>query len=413
MADRRTDADLVELLKLHKKFNTTKTARELGLSTRSVREAVSSAKARGLTADTPTTNPLAEAKVQNKILQRQISKLQNKEDTAKSIRTEIYNMAAHTPKAPKWLTRVTKRGPSNGCWMTNWSDWHHSEVVRLEETGGTNEFNSKISRERIARLVERTIQLAKGFQFKGKGVPVKHPGIVVNLGGDMISGNIHEELAESNDQHPLQAVNDLVDLITGGIERLAGVFGQVFVPCVVGNHGRTTTKPRMKGKIFENYEWNLYCQIERHFRGDKRVTVHVANETDVYYEVFNTKFLLTHGDCMGSAGGDGIIGAIGPITRGMIKLMRSYDAIGKPIDCVIIGHWHQKLLLPFGIVNNSFKGDDEYARLKMRALHSRPSQNMWYVDELQGITQHIEVFVDEEPTFEKRASWVNLPSLVL
>jgi hypothetical protein len=226
----------------------------------------------------------------------------------------------------------------------------------------------------------------------------------------MISGNIHEELAESNDQHPLAAVNDLVDHICAGLEKMADEFGRVFVPCVVGNHGRTTIKPRMKGKVFENYEWNLYTQIERHFKNDKRVDVHVASESDVHFQVFNTWFLQTHGDCMGTAGGDGIIGAIGPIMRGMFKIMRAYASINKHIDYFIIGHWHQKLLLPNGLVNNSLKGDDEYARLKLRAPSSRPSQNLWYVDADQGVTQHIEIFVDDVVKSSKKTPWVTLPA---
>jgi hypothetical protein len=40
----------------------------------------------------------------------------------------------------------------------------------------------------------------------------------------------------------------------------------------------------------------------------------VAN--DVHYRVYGVRFLLNHGDMLGVKGGDGIIGAIGPIMRG-------------------------------------------------------------------------------------------------
>jgi hypothetical protein len=64
--------------------------------------------------------------------------------------------------------------------------------------------------------------------------------VIVCLGGDMISGDIHEELFATNDRTPQQCINDLSDLLASALERMADKFGKVFVPCVVGNHGRSS-----------------------------------------------------------------------------------------------------------------------------------------------------------------------------
>jgi hypothetical protein len=191
--------------------------------------------------------------------------------------------------------------------------------VRPEEIGGVNEFNAEIAAQRITALVDITIDVA--YNHMGRAEK-DYPGIVVMLGGDMLSGDIHEELFATNDRTTQQCINDLTDLIASALERMADTFGRVFVPCVVGNHGRSSRKPRMKGRVYTSHEWNIYCSLERHFRHDGRIRFLIPGETDAYFRVYNHRFLLTHGDSLGVKGGDGIIGSLGPIRRGSLKVSR-------------------------------------------------------------------------------------------
>jgi len=230
----------------------------------------------------------------------------------------------------------------------------------------------------------------------------------VGLGGDMISGDIHEELLATNDRTPFQAVNDLTDLLIAGLTRMADAFGKVYVPCVVGNHGRGTRKPRMKGRIFTSFEWNIYCALERYFRNDPRITFHIPEETDAYFSVYGHRFLLTHGDSLGVRGGDGIIGALGPIMRGSLKVARSESQINREFDTILMGHWHQYITLPGLVVNNSLKGYDEFARLALRAPYSRPSQALWFVHPKHGITAHWQVYLEEQRNFTDEKKWVEV-----
>ena len=373
----------------------------MGISASAGRRWVKLAKTRGLTGKELT----AEAKLRIALANanRDLKAAQREADTAERIRTEIYNLAARTPEPPKWLVPATKQHGSRGVPCTIWSDWHYGEVVRPEEIGGVNEFNADVAAARITRLVDTTIDLC----FNHMGVATKnYPGIVVMLGGDMLSGDIHEELFATNDRTTQQCINDLTDLIASALERMADAFGRVFVPCVVGNHGRASRKPRMKGRIFTSHEWNIYCNLERYFKRDDRVRFLIPEETDAYFKVYNHRFLLTHGDSLGVKGGDGIIGAIGPITRGSLKVARSEAQIGRDFDTIVMGHWHQMLWLPGGIVNGALKGYDEYARLAMRAPYSRPSQALWFVHPEHGITARWEVLLDEEKTATECNDWV-------
>jgi hypothetical protein len=57
----------------------------------------------------------------------------------------------------------------------------------------------------------------------------------------------------------------------------------------------------------------------------------------VHYRVYGLRFLLNHGDMLGVKGGDGIIGAIGPIMRGEIKKSGQSAALGLEYDINIMG----------------------------------------------------------------------------
>jgi hypothetical protein len=93
-------------------------------------------------------------------------------------------------------------------------------------------------------------------------------------------------------------------------------------------------------------------------------------------------------------GGDGIIGSIGPIMRGSIKVRDQRNPDRPQIDTILMGHWHQMLWLPALIVNNCLKGYDEFARLAVRAPYSRPSQALFFVHPQHGITARWEVFLE-------------------
>lgn len=275
--------------------------------------------------------------------------------------------------------------------MTVWSDWHWGETVRRAETGGVNAFNRTIANKRVHGLVDHTIDLLRNYA----GARPEYPGIWVCLGGDMISGSIHEELRETNWGTVEEQALEVGDAIASGLLAMAEEFGEVWVPCVVGNHGRKAHRPVNKQKVRENREYGVYKSLERHFSTDPRFHFFVPEETDFFFSVYGHRFLLTHGDSLGVKGGDGIIGALGPIARGTIKTATSERQIGRDFDTLIIGHWHQYIPRSEAvavIVNGTFKGYDEYARLTLRARYAKPSQALWLVSPKHGIAAQWPVY---------------------
>jgi hypothetical protein len=229
----------------------------------------------------------------------------------------------------------------------------------------------------------------------------EYPGIIVCLGGDFIGGDIHEELARSNDMAPLRAVEFMTDILCAGIEKMASKFGKVYLPCVVGNHGRTTRKPPFKGITDFNYDYALYCNLIRHFtsgifggRTSKFIHIDAPESADVHFKSYGVDYMLTHGDNLGTAGGDGIIGSIGPVMRGSIKLGAQTHKIGLDFDELVMCHWHRTLWLPGVTVNNTLKGFDEYSALKLRAPPTVPSQSLWFNHPQFGTTARWEIYLE-------------------
>ncbi len=402
-----TDAQCIEAMRLVVQHGTiTKAAKACGMPRSSFKDRVQTGTDRGLHEGMPALDKTAKLEMEVKTLRAQVAQDRAEQESAERIRAEIWKLAARPADPPAWVTKPTGRSENRGMPITIWSDWHYGEVVRPEEVAGMNEFTPEIAKARVEALVEKTIDLC--LNHMGKAA-VNYPGIVVMLGGDMITGDIHEELTATNDRTTQQCINDLTDIIAAALERLADIFGRVFVPCVVGNHGRSTRKPRMKGRVYTSHEWNIYCNLERYFRKDKRLTFLIPNESDAHFTVYGHRFLLTHGDSLGVKGGDGIIGAIGPIMRGSIKTARGEAAIGRDFDTIVMGHWHQALWLPGCIVNGALKGYDEYARLAIRAPYSPPSQQLWFCHPTWGITARWEVLLEKpragRPESAKLLTW--------
>ena len=401
-----SDADLIERLKLLKQHGTiAKAAQSIGLGRSTFSESLKRAKARGLTATSRTVDMQAKLTTKLKVLESELAATRRHNETAESIRQEIYGLAAMTPDPPKWVLGKRIKPGHPGIPVTIWSDFHWGETVSSEETGGQNRFNRSIARTRLKRLVDATIDLCTRHTVKPD-----YPGIVICLGGDMITGAIHEELQDTNDGYTQQSLLEVQEQLITAIRAMADAFGKVFLPCVVGNHGRATLRPRMKGRVFTSYEWNLYNQLELFFASDKRVQFMIPGEADAHFTVAGHHYLLTHGDALGVKGGDGIIGALGPITRGAIKVGRSEAHSGRDFDTLIMGHWHT--YIPRGeatavIVNGTLKGYDEYARLGLRVPPTRPSQALWFTHPEHGITNQWQVYLEPLKRHGVKTEWVS------
>lgn len=301
---------------------------------------------------------------------------------------------------PEWITKKAKPS-SPGVPLLFLSDLHWGEVVYPSQVNNVNSYNLSIARTRLHAVVDSTVSLLRIID-----PPNKYPGIVVALGGDMISGDIHEELAESNEMHSIPTVLDLLEHLIGALNMLADTYGAVFVPCVSGNHGRNTKKIRAKDRNHTSFDWMLYQLLARHFANDKRITFHIPDGPDAAFRIYATRYNLTHGDQF--RGGDGMIGALGPIIRGDHKKRSRNGQIDLSYDVLMLGHFHQYMHLTRLLVNGSLKGYDEYANSNNFGFEL-PQQSLHITHPRHGITFRMPVYAEKHNDKTKR-DWVTIPS---
>ena len=146
--------------------------------------------------------------------------------------------------------------------------------------------------------------------------------------------------------------------------------------------------------------------LEKYFSKDKRVNFLIPTAYDAYYKVYDTNYLLTHGDRLGVRGGTGIVGMLGPIARGVQKVKSEYANQKKPVDYILMGHFHQYISLKDAIVNGSIKGYDEYA-LSGRFAYERPQQALWFTHPVYGITFQVPVQSVQKEIKKPKESWVS------
>jgi hypothetical protein len=308
--------------------------------------------------------------------------------TAEYIKSTILKMSKEVVNPPNWLVRPAKGKRSAGVPTLFASDWHWGEVVDPNQINGVNEYNVAIAQDRAKVMIEKTIDLLKNHVALSD-----YPGIVFVLGGDMVSGDIHEELMATNSMEIMPTVIDLFGVLTWCIKTLADEFGNVFIPCVSGNHGRNTHKIRAKGRNFTSFDWLLYQFLSKRFENDTRIQFHIPDGSDAYYSIYGHKYLLTHGDQF--RGGDGVIGALGPIIRGDHRKRSRNAQIDMEYDTMILGHWHQLIQLERLIVNGSLKGYDEYAYANNFGFEP-PRQALWITHPEHGLTFSMPVYVEKK-----------------
>lgn len=322
--------------------------------------------------------------------------------TIQQAREEIFHLTQQPLALPAWYRNIQgtrSTGTSEMVPVLVLSDFHWDERVDGKQTGGLGEYNPEIATKRLKTVIERVIKNANE-----RSPRIKFPGMVVCLGGDFISGNLHDELTRTNTIATNVAVISVVENLAAALTALAERFGKVYVPCVIGNHGRTTKKPEFKDVVPTNYDWLIYTLLEKHFtdRREKRIFIDVAESFDKEFAIFDTKFLLTHGDRLGVKGGDGIIGNLGPIMRGDKKLRDARSVTGQTHDITIMGHWHTRMTLPNIFVNGSLVGYNEMAA-SLRLRFEMPQQLFFMVKPEIGVAETIRILAEKPTPKQERA----------
>lgn len=332
-------------------------------------------------------------------LKRELNNANKKVINSEYIKKFVFGFKNAQPEFPEWLRKkefITTK--ETGVPQLILSDWHYGEVIDPAQIFGVNEYNIEIANARAMEVVDKAIDLA----FNHIANPV-YPGIIVSMLGDMISGNIHDELKITGEKEVLQTVLDLVGILTKCLTRLADAFGKVFVPCVAGNHGRLSIKPRAKNMAFDNLDWLAFQMLSRVLEKDKRIKFLIPDGEDAQYKVYDWTYRITHGSQF--KGGNAIAGSVVPLIHGDIKKRTSARSMGIEYDTLIIGHFHQYMSIADRcICNGSLSGYSEFAA-KCNFPFEKPKQAFFITNEQHGITFNMPIQIESERREEKQ--WIS------
>lgn len=250
-------------------------------------------------------------------------------------------------------SRATEKSEAVACLML--SDWHIGEIVSAAETGGMNEYNYEIAQERLFRIVENFLRWVDMHR-----VSYKIDECCVITAGDMVTGNIHQELLETN-EFPLPiAVANAGEMLGEVYQRLQPEFNQLRALQVSGgNHDRLSIKPKYKHRAEDSYGELIHrianATMKRTPNFVAETTVAFAHE----FRIAGKLFHVTHGDVVQGQMGIPYYGFWRYVARVARKRM---EMNAEKISTFLFGHWHQFAALDDGsvILNRSLIGPTEY-----------------------------------------------------
>lgn len=261
--------------------------------------------------------------------------------------------------------------------MLDWSDLHASEVVDSEQMNGINAYDWDVMLRRHDQMLKSIVSFKEKRPY-----PVRK--LIINGLGDMLSGNIHPELKETNDRPLMEAALQLGLDMSEWVAKLGETFEEIELSGVVGNHPRTTLKQGMKNR-YDNYDWMVYQVMKLRLKDSPHISVTVPRSANTIVQVFDETHLLMHGDGIRSTM-PGV--PWGGVMRRVAEMTNQYARVGTPIRRFHVGHFHNPNIVEGGriFMNGSVKGPDEYGLLAFGGGHDA-SQLLSVYHPRRGLTE--------------------------
>ena len=146
----------------------------------------------------------------------------------------------------KLLTKYSKKSM-----LISLNDLHYGQDIE----NSWNVYNSEICERRIAEYLEKIIQIQANE---------KAEECIVWANGDMISGNIHNEISITNKENVIEQITHVSELISSFLYYLSQYFSKVRFVSVSGNHSRLTKKEdALKDERLDDLiEWYLKARLQ-------------------------------------------------------------------------------------------------------------------------------------------------------
>lgn len=258
------------------------------------------------------------------------------------------------------------------------TDSHMGAVQTADEIEQFNEFNPDI-------CDKRNIGFTKGFlnwvQLHRNVYNIKHCNVIFT--GDLLSGDIHEELRVTNAFPVPEQVVRAAQVHTKQIALLAPYFESVRVDFLTeDNHSRLTAKPQAKEAGINSYGYLIAKLIEAYIDRINNVefVIHAMHEKVI--SISNMNYLITHGHGIKAWMGVpwyGIERRTAREATARQSIIMNNVMLAKEVgfNKIIHGHFHTPFDTSLYCCGGSVSGTDAYDHQAGR--HAEPSQSAWMV----------------------------------
>ena len=282
-----------------------------------------------------------------------------------------------------------RKGESTQTVVAPLTDTHIGEDVDYQQMAGLNSYSFEIFNRRLSGWAEQVLNLV---ELRRASVPIDD--LIVPMLGDMISGDIHDELIKTNQDNVMGQMSRGANLIAQALLSLAPHFKTVTVPCVVGNHGRMTRKPPMKDKYMD-WDYMLYQWVAAFCKNQKNIKFQINTSYMNIFQVYDKNVLIMHGDSASGAGSIATITKVLTNLRSVLQFRQGLEPetadanqhiiepnlLPTSFDSVMMGHFHRVDEIDIGtghaIICGCMKGGDEFA-LQRLAVITKPQQIVTY-----------------------------------
>ncbi len=239
---------------------------------------------------------------------------------------------------------------------------------------GISEYNIDIYKERVHRWTSKIISFRQQ-DMKSLGLN----RLIIHHVGDQVEGEaIFAGQAFYLDSCLTDQLFQSVETEVSAILTLAGIFPEIEIYAVAGNHGR----PGAKGMnhVRTNFDYIFYRALQTALIHQPNVKVYVSESPSMIVKHGNFIFLLNHGD--------NAKGYMGIPFYGLERMFRRlHDLYSMKIDYQLIGHHHQPLNISDRIImNGSLPGGSDLSINRM-GITNLPSQKIFYFDPEHGINR--------------------------
>lgn len=258
------------------------------------------------------------------------------------------------------------------------SDTHMGAVQMPDEIEGFNEYSPEICE---ARCMDYTHRFNRYVDRQRLSYTIHNCSVIVT--GDLISGDIHDELRVTNAFPITVQVVRAAQVLAQQIHELSQNFQAVTVHFIgADNHGRLTRKPQAKQEGLNNMNYLVGVLTEAYIDKLTNVSFKIYPQYEKVIKVLNRNYLISHGHNMKAWLGIPYYAAdrkLGKEFTARMQLIMDQKLKAAEIgfNKMIVGHFHVPINAPQYQFCGSVQGTDAYDHKDGR--FAAPSQSVWFV----------------------------------